>query len=215
VSMTEALDVQLNQILAAEAACKGSRTCPRLTIRELYFEPNRGTLQAWRDAHGFYSRGIDTRLMFVCESPSDRRDRAEPPHFDVDGQPGWICWNLTWQDARFREMRIKHGLENCLITNAVKCGLERPSTPLNLTETEITNCADFLRQEVEAVCPRVLACLGGAAYRIVQEQVIPRLPVLVPAVQLTHYSHRCSNEELFSRWDRELLNVKAHLQRRS
>lgn len=209
--MIDPNDTRLTQVLADEAKCKARPTCPRLGVREVFFEPNPGTLGRWQSEHQFYAAGIDPRVVFVCESPSDRRARDEPAHFTIEEQRGWICWNLTSQDARFRKMRVKYGFENCLITNAVKCGLMRPSTPANLTREEVGNCAIFLRQEIEAVHPRVLACLGGAADRIVREHVLPHLSWVLPAVRLTHYSHRCSDKELFERWERELMLVNAYV----
>lgn len=209
--MTEALDLKLRQIIAAEADCKRLETCQRLKIRELYFEPNDGTLERWRKDHGFYLDGIDRRLMFICESPSDRQHRTVPPHFEVNGQPGWTCWNLTSQDARFREMRMKYGLQNCVITNAVKCGLQRPSTPANLTDVEIASCAGFLLQEIEAIHPQVVVCVGDVAHLIVRKHIVPTLSYAAPVIKITHYSHRCSNEDLRSRWEQELADVRRHL----
>lgn len=201
--MDEPLHSQLLGILEDEAACKRARTCSRLEIRHLFHEPNEHTLPTWQREHAFYREGIDRRVVFVCESPSDRRDRTEKPHFVVDGQPGWICWNLTWQDKRFREARVRYGFENCLITNAVKCGLVRPSTPAKLTDEEISACAGFLAREIATVRPAVVACMGGSPYRIVREKVLPRLNYPPAVLRLTHYSHRCSNQELRHRWDEE------------
>ena len=125
-----------NELIKAEAECKARGTCPRLAIRELYFEPNPGTRSHWFERYGFYGAGIDRRVMFVAESPSDRRHRADAADFEVNGLKGWRCWDYTAQDERFRAARQRYGFEHCLITNAVKCGLPRPSTPANLTGSE-------------------------------------------------------------------------------
>lgn len=211
--MDPLLSSHLLDILHDEAACKRAETCPRLEIRHLFHEPNVHTLPVWNEEHGFYQDGLDRRVIFVCESPSDRRDRTDPPHFTVDGHPGWICWNLTWQDRRFREARARHGFQNCLITNAVKCGLVRPSTPAKLTHEEISSCVGFLRREILAVRPRAIACMGGSAFRIVQEHVVPWLPYPAVALRLTHYSHRCGHAELRRRWDEEFGRIRAVVER--
>src|SRR5688572_25088462 len=83
-----------------EAACKARQTCRRLGVRELYFEPNPGTLQQWQERHGFYRPGLDRRVVFVAENPSDRR--SDPPDFLIGDMSGWRCWDYTSQDRRFR-----------------------------------------------------------------------------------------------------------------
>lgn len=180
------------ELLLGEAACKASRTCPRLRIRELYFEPNPGTMGIWRDRYGFYETGIDCRVAFVCESPSDRRARGDQPDFRAGTASGWVCWNYTSQDRRFREARVRHGFQHSLITNPVKCGLPRPSTPAKLTEEETEACSSFLKAEVEMVRPAVLACMGASAFRIVQKNLLPKLTYSPVQLQLTHYSNRGS-----------------------
>lgn len=119
--------------------------CPRLKIRELYFEPNPSTIGHWREKYGFYERGIDRRLVFVAESPSDSRDRSDAADFDVLGRRGWSCWDYTKKDDKFRRAREQHGFQHCLITNAVKCGVPRPSTHANLTEAG-ASCARTFQQ---------------------------------------------------------------------
>ena len=209
--MTTVFSDELKLVLADEAECKARETCPRLKIRELFFEPNPGTLGKWQEQRQFYREGIDQRLMFVCESPSQRKDPGSDPDFAVNGQPGWICWNVTSQDARFREMRIRYGLQNCVITNSVKCGLLRPSTPANLTDVEVGSCAGFLRREIEAIHPQIIVCVGDVAHGIVRRHIVSSLSYSVPVVKITHYSHRCSNQELSSRWERELTGVRRNL----
>lgn len=167
--MGDGLASALKRIIAAEARCKAVNTCERLTVRELFFEPNPYTLETWRREHGFYEAGIDTRVVFVCESPSDRRSRDDDPEFEVKGQKGWTCWNYTAQDKRFREARVRHGFQHCFVTNAVKCGKPKPSTPAKLTPKEAADCSVHLAAELHVVRPVVIACLGENALRIVLE----------------------------------------------
>jgi uracil-DNA glycosylase len=186
----------LKALLKQEAACKQRGTCSRLAIRELYFEPNHETLAHWANEYGFYKQGIDRRVVFIAESPSDRKGRADAPHFSVNGAKGWRCWDYTGQDKRFREFRVKNGLQNCLITNAVKCGVPLPSTPAHLTTKEAQCCSRFLRQELEAIRPIVVACMGDSAFRIFMEHTLPCLSFTPVPILLTHYSARGSLEGL-------------------
>jgi len=190
----------LQQLLQNEARCKAACTCQRLTIRELFFEPNPHTVETWQSEHRFFEKGIDRRVVFICESPSDRRDRAEGEHFEVAGQKGWICWNLTGQDRRFHRARVHHGFQHCLITNAVKCGLPKPSTPSNLTKEESENCAVHLVAELTAIQPVVVACMGGRAFDIAVKYSLPKLAFTPLPVLLNHYSHRGSSDVLDERW---------------
>ncbi len=202
------------QLIDNEARCKVARTCPRLEVRELFFEPNPFTIEAWRRNHGFYVQGIDRRVVFVCESPSDRRDRNDAADFEIAGQRGWVCWNYTAQDRRFREARVRHGFQDCLVTNAVKCGRPTPSTPAELTDEEAENCSAHLIAELTAVRPIVVACLGDSAFRIAVLRVLPRLAFAPLPVLLSHYSYRGKLETLRQRWDREFGVTKTALEAR-
>ena len=64
-------DMSWPDIVAAEANCKRSGKCPRLGIRELFFEPNPYTLHVWQESHHFYEKGLDRRLVFLAERPVD------------------------------------------------------------------------------------------------------------------------------------------------
>lgn len=196
------------------ARCKVACTCPRLGIRELFFEPNPGTLGLWRSQHGFYRDGIDRRIVFVCESPSDRQPPGSPGAFTVEGRHGLVCWNYTYQDDRFREVRAKYGFQHCYITNVVKCGVKKPSTPANLTEAEGQACSSFLVRELEMIRPAVIACLGGSALRIALDYALPNLAFTPLPVLLTHYSFRGGKERLFSRWEGEFAKVLSALRAR-
>ena len=98
--------------------CKLNATCPNLNSRSYYFEPNPDTAARWAD-EGRFTKGIDRRVMFVCESPG-------PQGIDA-GVNTQRCWALTTQDARFKDVREKYGLQDCYITNIVKCGV-RPNS---------------------------------------------------------------------------------------
>jgi hypothetical protein len=196
------------------ALCKAAHTCSRLGVRSLFFEPNPQTIEVWRSQRGFYREGIDRRVVFVCESPSDRQPTGSPGAFSVEQVEGLVCWNYTAQDGKFRDIRVKHGFQHCYITNVVKCGKPRPSTPADLTEEEARACAQFLVRELEMIRPAVIAFMGGEALRIAQRHVLPHLSFGPAPVRLTHYSARERTEELFARWDSEFEQVRSALRAR-
>ena len=197
------------------AACKAGGKCPRLAVRELFFEPNPRTLSVWQAKNGFYASGIDRRVVFVCESPSEVR-RYTPPEFVVGGVEGYRCWSGHNPKAvPFLEVRERFGLQNCLVTNAVKCGVPRPSTPSRLTEIEMKNCSSFLGRELESVRPEVVACVGGKARAIFERYSRRRLSFSPAIVQLTHYSFRGSSAERDRRWQAEFERVRGELRERS
>ena len=202
---------ELQDLLQREAACKQGKTCPRLEVRELFFEPNHHTLSHWRK-HGtgpFYTNGIDRRLVFVAESPSNRRPRSDAADFNVGGQRGWRCWDYTRQDANFREARERHGFQDCLITNAVKCGPLR--LPAKLTDKEASSCSQFLRAELEAIKPFIVACVGGSAMKLFQSHTLPSLSFNPVVVRVPHYSFRGGKTAFLARWDAEFARIKVAL----
>lgn len=201
----------LHRLIIREARCKAAASCPRLTIRELFFEPNPFTIEKWQREHGCYRQGLDRRVVFICESPSDRRHRDDPADFKVRGVKGWQCWNTTPQDARFRSARERYGFQDCLVTNAVKCGVPRPSTPANLTDEEANRCAGFLADELRLLQPSVVACLGNSALQIALEHVLPALTFTPLPVLITHYSFRGSASELEQRWRKDFARLRRAL----
>src|SRR5712692_7315168 len=90
-------------------SCKEARTCPSLTSRGYYFEPNPVTIDQWR-ADGLYNATIDRRVVFVSESPGKTRSSE-------DAKVTFRCWTNTWQDDQFRRAREKHGFLSCYLTN--------------------------------------------------------------------------------------------------
>lgn len=197
----------LIQILADEGRCKAAGTCGRLTIRGHYHEPNASTIEQWR-AEGLYTNGIDRRVIFVCESPSDAA-RGRPPEFFVQGVGSYRTWaGLNHRTKPFFDMRRRLGFEHCMITNTVKCGCpsgvrDKPNT------VEIGNCAPFLRREIELIQPAVVACLGKkamewAAAVVADVDVAPH-----PAqIYLTHYSAHEPPPELLRIWATQFDEIK-------
>jgi uracil-DNA glycosylase family 4 len=80
-----------------------------------------------------------------------------------------------------KEMR----LDNCIITNAVKC--VPPSNRPN--RTELKRCGDYLRSEIEQLRPRVIVALG----RIAHDSV---LKALRQTAARFHFAHRAEHRPL-------------------
>lgn len=204
--------MKLEAVMRSEARCKAAETCPRLKIRELYFEPNPHTEVWWRKERGFYKKGVDRRVVFVAESPSGAWGNAKEAHFTVAGQKGLRNWAATGRDERFTQFRIKYGFQDCLMTDAVKCGA--PSTPAQINGKEAAACSKFLRQELEILRPTVVACLGGEAMRLFIEHTLPYLSFSPVPIRLHHYSYRGTLKELNARWQTQVNRIRAALKAR-
>ncbi len=74
-------------------------------------------------------------------------------------------------------------LDNCLITNAVKC-----VPPSNLpNSTERKRCGSFLRDEIDTLAPRVIVALG----RIAHESVLKALDQTIARFPFAHLAEHC------------------------
>lgn len=203
-----------DELLAAEGACKSSSNCTRLGVRELFFEPNPGTIAGWKQDRRLFCRGLDRRVVFIAERPSDRRPRDSAADFFAGPQRGWRCWDFTSQDERFREGRARYGFQHCLVTNVVKCGLLGKNASLRPLPEEAASCSGFLVNELELVRPAVVACLGKSALKLFLRFTLPKLSFTPCPVLLTRYSSRNSKEGLFQQWDPEFEILKTALSSR-
>ncbi|MEA2641049.1 MAG: uracil-DNA glycosylase [Chloroflexota bacterium] len=95
-------------------------------------------------------------LAIVGEAPSERDESTGRPFTGPTG---------LFLDSLLREVGLRR--EELWITNVVKCRptklegqLVRNRTP---TQAEIRSWADELRQELEAVSPKVVLCFGATA----------------------------------------------------
>jgi uracil-DNA glycosylase family 4 len=105
------------------------------------------------------------------------------------------------------EVRLKYGLQDCYITNTVKCGVREGS---NHSEAEFSACLGFLIQEIELVEPMVAVGVGGNAMHTLRRQVLPQLKVPPLYFQITHYSMRRNPWEA---WDNEFPDLLRLLSR--
>lgn len=133
--------------LAAEAA--ECRLCPALCERRAVLSERNGALAP--------------RVMFLGEAPGRQGgDRTRVPFSgDQSGR------NFERFIASINLRR-----EEIFITNAVLCNPRKASgANRRPTTTEISNCSDFLRRQIEVIDPRVIVTLGAvslAALRLVE-----------------------------------------------
>lgn len=197
--MMDIFDRLNNEVLRDIKKCKKKKTCKDLTCRGYYFEPNNNTIKKWQ-SDGLYSKRIDWRAMLVCGSPGP----SNP--LDKDDAKVTRCWEIDhpdpkarWRLLRFLELRKTYGLENCYITNVVKCGVRKGT---NHTDEEINNCSDFLRREIQLIKPKRIIAVGREAEQILRryhQELIKSLGTKLIVVM--HYSAR---RNPFPDWDKKL-----------
>jgi uracil-DNA glycosylase family 4 len=125
--------------LCAEAhACV---VCPDLAKRKAVLGPLNGS--------------INPKVLFIAEAPGRQgADRTRRPFYgDKSGE-------------NFDRLldSIKLSREQIFITNAVMCS-PRTATDANRkpTKSEMKNCSNFLRRQIELINPRLIATLGSVA----------------------------------------------------
>lgn len=188
----------LNQVFQAIYACKSASTCPALKTRQFFFEPNQATISEWLRL-GIYSMGIDTRVVFVCESPGPSVTPQDFPNIER-------CWCITSKDKRFSEVRKKYGLENCYITNTVKCGVRRQGSSSH-SNSEIGACIPFLLKELEIIKPQIIVAVGGKSYSTINRHILPRLSRTTKIKRITHYSARRNTWDYWNKEFSDLLDL--------
>jgi uracil-DNA glycosylase family 4 len=168
--------------------CKLEKRCSYLNTRQFYFEPNSFTIKSWNQ-RGLYQKELDNRVMFVCESPGPSADK-EPGSNIVP------CFFYSARDHYFEEARRKYGLENCYITNTVKCG---PRRGTKHTQAEVEACRAFLLREIDLIKPQVIVGVGNNAYNTLLDTLnhIRTRPALF---KISHYAFRGNP---WQRWDEE------------
>ena len=187
-----------NEVLRNLKKCKKNKTCEALTCRGYYFEPNRCTLREWLD-EGLYKKGIDKRAIFVCESPGPSNP-LEKEVINVER-----CWDIEHPGRggkkkleRFLEVRKKHGLQNCYVTNVVKCGA-RPNNKHS-------------PKEIEIIQPEVVVAVGREAEHILKKYYTRFLESQGCGWhRISHYAFRGGVEALRDNWDRQFQELKTKI----
>jgi DNA polymerase len=111
-----------------------------------------------RDRQAVLSRlngSINPRVMFIAEAPGRHgADRTRIPfHGDISGR-------------NFEELikAIDLTRDEIFITNSILCSPRKPGGANDRpNRTEVHNCSDFLRRQIELINPPVIATLGAVA----------------------------------------------------
>lgn len=138
-----------------------------------------------RDVRYTGGAGTDFRVMFVAESPSTAGGTGI---LDPD-----LNFTRTPRDRLFFEARNRIGLENCYITDLVKCGIPNGKPSLH----KLDSCIEYLREEIRIVAPKVIVAVGKSisfqdgATRITydyQAFLRQRLGETIPICWIYHYA---------------------------
>jgi uracil-DNA glycosylase family 4 len=192
-----------DQLLRRIRECKAARTCPSLTVRSYYFEPNPVTAGKWRQ-DGMYQGKIDRRVVFVCESPG-------PSGRHATSIAVRRCWAESPRDRRFREILKENGFHHCYITNTLKCGVRQGRRH---TDKEIANCTGFLVRELELLQPMIVVAVGGNALHTLRAWALPQMAMPAVLFQVTHYAARGNPREVWGREFPELVRLLSRLKPR-
>ena len=122
-------------------------------IRETIGDCTRCTLSRRRTNIVFGVGSPDARLMFIGEGPGADEDLKGEPFV---GRAGQLLTKII------ESMGLKR--DDVYIANVVKCRPPDNRTPL---PDEIGTCSPFLFQQIQAIRPRVIVCLGTPAVQTV------------------------------------------------
>ena len=198
-------DGPFGKLLKDIRLCKAKKTCPDLKVRTYYFEPNPETGAEWL-REDTYKDGIDSRVVFVCESPNRSFKSSRFKGVERD----WAASGAGGK--RFMEVRKDYGLEDCYITNSVKCGSREGSRHI---DSELHSCGKFLIRELELIQPQVVVAVGGNAMYSLKTHVLPHLEVPPCFFQVTHYAARVNVWEAWKPEFENLMRLISRLKPRS
>lgn len=195
--------------------CKKKKTCKDLTCRAFYFEPNKHTIKKWRE-----EKKALTCVFFlyarVLVQVVYRNDD------DIDVKRCWGKENAKQSSIPFRnlerflEIRKVNRLENCYITNVLKCG---PRKGFHHSKEEIENCSGRLKEEIKIIHPEVVVAVGGevADYAYILQKYYKKFledQDFKKPYKIAHYAFHGSNEKLWEDyWDKEFKELKKIISR--
>ena len=128
-------------------------------IREELGDCSRCRLSGSRTSIVFGSGNPDARLMFIGEAPGSEEDRQGLPFV---GRAGQLLTKII------ESIGIRRN--DVYICNVLKC---RPPKNRNPEADEVETCSPFLRQQLEAVRPQIVCCLGTSASQTMLGMKVP------------------------------------------
>lgn len=139
------------EVLAPPLPPEDRRAALQVLQREVASCTRCGDLIRSRTQTVFGVGNIQPRLCFFGEAPGADEDAQGEPFV---GRAGQLLNKII--------AACKLSREDVYILNAVKCRPENNRTPL---ETEIDNCWEYARRQLEILRPEFICCLGGVAVR--------------------------------------------------
>jgi len=100
----------------------------------------------------FGEGSLNADIMFIGEGPGEQEDRVGIPFI---GPAGNLLTSII-------ENGMKINRKDVYITNIVKC---RPPGNRNPLDIEISNCINYLYEEIKIVNPKIIVALGSVALR--------------------------------------------------
>jgi len=94
-------------------------------------------------------------IMFVGEAPGEEEDKQAVPFVGAAGKV---------LDKMLASIGLKR--DDVYICNTVKC---RPPQNVDPTDEQKSECSSYLTRQIEAVQPKVIACLGNHATKSIME----------------------------------------------
>ena len=128
-------------------------------IREELGDCSRCRLSGSRTSIVFGSGNPDASLMFIGEAPGSEEDRQGLPFV---GRAGQLLTKII------ESIGIQRS--DVYICNVLKC---RPPKNRNPEADEVETCSPFLRQQLEAVRPQIVCCMGTFASQTMLGMKVP------------------------------------------
>ncbi len=155
-------DIGISHLDIGELGSSDPQVEARMTlddIREELGDCSRCKLSGSRTSIVFGSGNPDARLMFIGEAPGSEEDRQGLPFV---GRAGQLLTKII------ESIGIERN--DVYICNVLKC---RPPKNRNPEADEVETCSPFLRQQLEAVRPQIVCCLGTFASQTMLGMKVP------------------------------------------
>lgn len=166
-----------------------------------------------KDARYCGGYGTDHRVMFIAESPSTSGGTGK--FFKAEDN-----FSTTRADQLFKEIRKRHGLEDCYVTDLVKCGVKSDKPTL----IKINNCREYLLREISYIKPKIIVAVGMfITYKDNGKKIVRPFDEFLkehlgkidtPIIKTYHYSYmnryKSNNEDAINRYFKqheEVLNL--------
>jgi len=128
--------------------------------------------------------GTDYRAVFIAESPSTAGGTGIKSNTENFRRKG--------ASKLFDDIRKKFGLENCYVTDLVKCGVAAGKPD----QDKVDNCLTYLREEIQAIKPQLIVAVGktlklddnSKPFRF-SEFLQKTLEIEIPIFETWHYSY--------------------------